>query len=643
MSSQLLRILQLRCLNDQMGEKTKEMLDRVAGPVIALCSLAIAIFMWTFLYMDKPNQKYDNTDYYGLTVLGARNILFTCSIILGVTALGSGLVYLVAKDSYGARLYSSAIEAYQHNFLHTTTSVLVLALWFVWSDLPKDSAGTDIIDKTEFGWLPGLSVALALVIKILIEIKHSSYIEDEGPLKPDGSLREGFFRTTRLMGLMVLTGVLLYMSVNFTPNWGNPDWKAGSSIAVAVIIMIYIGLQALESTSEEDARKGLFGTGLMLSQLTLSVSYFFLGWFLSQNKNSGALFVCLMFLYVDGLQIGMIQKGKAWLSDKSITGLYRLVQIFLGLVGFIVLVEKTDGKLTTSDIHEMDIHNIGGTMNATAIANKEGYVEALSTVMYSVALAASVVKFAGGAFGLLGPVRSPSPEQVFRKFSSTALLISSTILWVGGADFLASLPEEYKLNPSVALMLFIVALINRIIDSYVDSTMDDDPDLQKSLVTRLMDFGSWYGDNRNDGEDGLNKASVDNVRTWMVLGALSLSLGLTARYGSKNWANIDGKENLVERNYYTALVLICVHIAVVVAAIATSVVPKIDRLALSKSSLIRLIVSTSVLCSLVVLVGQTAGILDTGKHIEAPDSAENNIVGALVAYLFADALGAEFL
>lgn len=625
-ADRLLQFLQLRWCGDKIGEDAKSMLSKSLGLTSAILSLVIATLSLIFLYIDLPNQEYDGTAYYALSALGARNIIFVCAIIFAVTGVTSASVYVLGDNTYGANLYKSAIQAYQHNYLHTTISFVLLSLFFLYAGLPEDIADGNKFDKATYGWAPLISWICAVVLKIMIEIAHSRYVQQEALAASD---TKEFYTQSRLMGILTMSGVLVFTLVNFATDWGDFDWSSTGSGLVVLFEIIYIGLQVLESSATpEESSKGLFGVGLSLAQISITVSYLFLGWFLATNKNISALFVCLMFVYLDGLQLGMLQKGEVRLERGTLPKLYRLLQVGLGLFAFIALVQNANGKLSTSEVI---------AMNSTEIKDSTGHVEALTYVMYSVALAASIVKFVGGVFSLKDPIRSPSPEQVFRKFSSTALLISSTYLWIGGIDFHTALPEEYKLSTGVSISIFVVALINRILDSFIDSSMDND-----NMSTSKWDEVWAFVSLRDDDKKGLNKTTIDNVRLWMVYGALLASLGMLARYGNKNWSKIYQKDNIVDRNYVASLVLIGAHILLVTVCILGTVFEPLKRVALSKSSAARLTVSTAVICCLVVLAGQSAAIVDQ-KHLKAPNSVENNIIGALVAYLFADALGAEFL
>ena len=88
--------------------------------------------------------------------------------------------------------------------------------------------------------------------------------------------------------------------------------------------------------------------------------------------------------------------------------------------------------------------------------------------------------------------------------------------------------------------------------------------------------------------------------------------------------------HLIATVFFTSL-----HVFVVLAAILASVMKPLNYLALSRSGLVRFVVSTSVIASLTVSASTFnfgSGSIDTG-------SADNHIVFALILYIFADALG----
>ena len=154
---------------------------------------------------------------------------------------------------------------------------------------------------------------------------------------------------------------------------------------------------------------------------------------------------------------------------------------------------------------------------------------------------------------------------------------------------------------------------------------------------------------------GIHRPGADNVRTWLTFGSLVASLAFISRYGVESQplrgefvkANANAS---TEQGYWSvAMALIIVHVVVVLCAIVAdlfdrnSIFGKIfNLLSLSRSALVRLVVSTIVICSLIVLAKNTVLVDDSGT-ITMPDGPGNNLLGAIVTYLFADAMGAELL
>ena len=154
---------------------------------------------------------------------------------------------------------------------------------------------------------------------------------------------------------------------------------------------------------------------------------------------------------------------------------------------------------------------------------------------------------------------------------------------------------------------------------------------------------------------GIHRPGADNVRTWLTFGSLVASLAFISRYGVEsqplrgNIVKADASASTEQGYWSAAMALIVVHVVVVLSAIVSDLFKPDDiggkifnYLSLSRSALVRLVVSTIVICSLIILAKNTVLVDDSGT-ITMPDGPGNNLLGAIVTYLFADAMGAELL
>lgn len=611
--------------------------DNLSKMFPAILSVAITVLALIYLYpIDYDDIQFDGQEYFAVSALGARNAIFVSSIVMSTSVIASLAVGMLAKKE----IYASAQELYNSNYLHTTLSVFIVSGWFLWLNLSDpDGAGATEQDKA----LPGIWLLIATitayVLKLFLDMKFGKKVEDYdavfGAAKLlDPTLEDKRFQTSRQMGSMISIMLTIYFLVAFAAeiDFSNMDWEStGSSMMLLVFLFAYTLVISVEakavSEGEEqlsEVQKGWINSGVTISQVLLYVIFFFVGGFIATHTQKEGIFVALMVLYLEGLQIGIGQLGSE-VKSGAVTFVYRFIQFFLGILAIVAITPTTSAssaKIATKD-------------TASAV----GHLEALSTILWGVGLASGVIKVFQASF--MDDLRSPSPAQTFRKFSSTGLLIASSALWVGGAGFTA--PDT--LNTTFSTSLFVLALLNRLLDSFVDSSMDDGG-FSGGLMELAKDyaFGGWIPwivKSESEEATGLESPTIDNVRSWMVLASLGTSLGLLLQ-----WSDV--KTNL---NGYAGVAcgLIVLHMVVVVVALLDGVVPESSRLkpatkflSLSRSSAIRFVVSTTVICSLII-VASDSGNLVSGGHLKTGDHVENWIIGSLVAYLFADAVGAEFL
>ena len=619
-----------------IGESIKQSEENLFGYFPPVACLLIAVLSLYFqLNQDFDDTIYDGRNYFAVTAVGARVVVLVSSLILFISSIASGVVTMFAKNTE-ASSYKKLERMYRENYLHSTLSVFIISAWFIFLALPETGATEKVADRGEPGWSLAVSAVLAMLLKLFYDIKHAIVVKNYA-LKTDS---EKEFTVSRSMGGILSVMLVIYFIVAFAAklDLSDPDYGETGSLLLAILLGIYTLLLNIETKASGETREGGFlYLGVPASQMLLHITFYFAAWFLSHNKEKEALFVVLMILYLDGLQVGIPNKGKL-VADEETQGLgaglfflYRLVQFGLGLLAIIAITPTSSDKsikLSTADVN--------ATAPSASRAHLTGHVEALTTVIWGIGLASGVVKVLQSVF--MDEIVSPSPAQTFRKFSSTGLIIASTYLWIGGAGFEG--PDD--LSTAFSTTLFSLALANRILDSWFDSAVDDNT-VSEGLGKQFAAFAYIRKDESD--EASLNKPSWDNVRSWMVLLGLCVSAVMLL-----NWSTFDevifgvSEDATLQSNYFTtALVLIFIHIAAVVLALLTANAdPPFIYAGLSRSSALRLVVSTTVICSLIILSGQEKNIV-MAQDLKSGDNKEGHLLGALVAYLFADALGAEFL
>ena len=281
----------------------------------------------------------------------------------------------------------------------------------------------------------------------------------------------------------------------------------------------------------------------------------------------------------------------------------RLLQALAGVIAFVYVTKVSDGDHA-----------------------------AVSPLLFGVALASALVKVVGVSY-IGKDMFKTSTEHHFRELASTGLLLSSAYLW--------SHPLDDSDSDTIAVLFFVIGILCRFLDSILDFMMSGKDALK---------YISW---DKEDDDQGVESPTSDNPRTWLTLLSLVTSLVFASMAMHEKFDHIkvggnvtvDGVEQdrpldkELSDSMIVAVTFLSIHVAVVLIGIAADVVPQAAIGALSRSKLIRFAVTTTVLSSLAVASGRIG--FDSGTL--SSDSAQTDIISALVAYLFADVVGRELL
>ena len=611
-------------------------------------------------------EKASNALFYGFNLSAARNIAFLGSLLSLVLTLlsfapmcfgGKGIVGEVAKN---------AMEQFNDGVLYTTISMTVAALWFIYVELPEDSESE--IDKQNEGFLLLVPAIIFMFSKYVLDVLHSTQINAaELAARPKDSqeLSEGFYMSARGPAVTASTALLIYtVSVS---GWDTSSaWEdIGSESFLVLILAIYTGAAILEKMADDlkpdgafrkvaEYIKGVFG--LNLTQICM---YFLLisgAFFVGAQRSQESVFILIGILYLDAMQTGSLQRGEITkITANAFYGtLYRLLQLAVGLVSFIII--RQDGS-EVSDVLGLKIDDL---KNATKLEEEAVLttVKGFSDVVFGIGLAAAFVKILTVLY-VTKDLIYPSAEQTFRRFSTTGLLFASSYLWLGGSDLL---DEASELDFTDVTFVFVSVIIIRVLDSYLNFWFEEKESWNgdTSKWTKFKAWAVWWDTSDSDTDrpfdkKGIHRPGADNVRTWLTFGSLVASLAFISRYGVESQplrgkiVKADASASTEQGYWSAAMALIVVHVVVVLSAIVSDlfdpsgILGKISNgLSLSRSALVRLVVSTIVICSLIILAKNTVLVDDSGT-ITMPDGPGNNLLGAIVTYLFADAMGAELL
>ena len=626
--------------------------------------LVSSILCLVFLYGedDSFKQSVVNTGYFGINVTTARNIIFLTSVALLVLAVASGLVYRLSSREWVASLQKNAMSSFLDGVIYTTISASILSITFVYGDLPEES--DTLVDKADGTGYLILPLIANAVMKLLLDAMHGNTYDGKGV---GASLDDGrkVYESARGPAVTTMSALIIYTIVTSNFDFSTEGWEDGASSLFLLFFMgLYLAFAVMEKLGFVSRIKSVLQVNL--TQALMQVLLILTGLYLGAQRSQEATFIAIGVLFVDSMQLGTLHAGQILkIQFNALPGtLYRLLQIVLGLWAFIIIRQDSAevSEILALDASKMD--------NASYVKDNLPSLEVagISDIIFAVGLAGAFVKILSILY-VGKDIIKPSAEQTFRRFSTTALLLSTGYLWVGGSDFF-SINDKSGLTFGNAEALFVVIVIGRVIDSILDHTYGEGKTssytetglesrsvgLIKPDLATLLDYVSPYdlstvsdgiadvGKERQFDTYGVHRPGADNIKSWFVLGGLISCVTFLGWFGHEAQSVIgNGEEvNTVRTNWTWAVVLVSLHLALVVIAILSDIIPMLNFFALSRSSAARLVVSTTVLSTLVILMKSTI-LVHPGSTIQFPNSQANNIIGALLSYIFADAMGADLL
>lgn len=587
--------------------------------------LAIAVAALLYVFMtevtDIPTAATgDEPGQFAVTEVAARSVVFASGLSLTLVTLSAVMGYLFATGNapgavagfFEGLSFSEKYDIYLATFKHGIHSMLAVAIAMLWG-LNDDRTirwvgSTDGDDDTTLTFLLLLFIAL-MVSKFLSEVKHgedaremvvkAETIGDSVGLKSDHK-----FKHARGAALTVSTGLLVYMLANADLGDGFFSFLGGNMVALS--LSVYILVVSLERIAGR--REWVVGGagGLVVTGAVSFWNLIAAGMALAEDKSQSAVVVALGAIFLDAMRVGYGQSvpEKAVVSDVRKVFL-RLLQALAGIIAFVYVTKVNSGDHA-----------------------------AVSPLLFGVALASALVKVVGVSY-IGKDMFKTSTEHHFRELASTGLLLSSAYLW--------SHPLDDSSSDTVAVLFFVIGILCRFLDSVLDFMMTGKDALK---------YISW---DKDEEDEGVESPTSDNPRTWLTLLSLATSLAFAAMAMHEKFDHIKLGSNATDASgaevsrpldkelsdsMIVAVTFISIHVAVVLIGIASDSVPQAAIGALSRSKLIRFAVTTTVLSSLAVASGRI-GFDDVGTL--SSDSAQTDIISALVAYLFADVVGRELL
>ena len=584
--------------------------------------LAIAIAALLYVFMTEVTDV-PKSGAFAVSEITARSVVFISGLSLTLVTMSAVLAYMFGREGASGPLaeaglaglaqgFNEKFDTYLATFKHGVHSMLTVAIAMLWG-LNDDRTirwvgSTDGDDDTTLTFLLILFIAL-MVSKFFSEVKHGedarwismvkdTLIGDSVALKDDQG-----FKHARGAALTVSTGLLVYMLVNSDTSEGFLSFIGGKMVALSLsVYILVVSLERIAGKSEWviGGAGGLVVTG--------AVSFWNLiaaGMALAEDKSQEAVVVALGSIFLDAMRVGYGQPVPERARISPVRSVFiRLLQALAGVAAFVYITKSETGEHAAS-----------------------------SPLLFGVALSSALVKVVGVSY-IGKDMFKTSTEHHFRELASTGLLLSSAYLW--------SHPLDDSSSSTVANLFFAIGILCRFLDSILDFLMSGKDALK---------YITW---DKEEEDTDINSPTSDNPRTWLTLLSLVTSLVFASMVMHEKFdhiklggnATVDGVETErpldeeLSTSMIVAITFISVHVAVVLIGIASDVVKEVAIGALSRSKLIRFVVTTTVLSSLAVAAG-AIGFEGTG--VFSTDAVQTDIISALVAYLFADVVGRELL
>lgn len=253
------------------------------------------------------------------------------------------------------------------------------------------------------------------------------------------------------------------------------------------------------------------------------------------------------------------------------------------------------------------------TVTSKLVANSHEYVDVVPLFQMFALLFAS--------WKLLASLVSIyNVELPYSQFSSSALVVISAVL-------------VHEHNTVVMGFALTISLLLKLSDAYYASDAyalkEDNMDIMETALS-LFSY--------SESEEDLEKATLDNIRTWLVLVPMLLSCVLL-------WVVVgnDSDDNEISGFVIASGAFVVVHLIAVAAAMFSDNDKeyKLRRLCLSKVPAVRFAVTSTVLCLLAVAI-QKQGF-DRWTIGKENDNTEKYLLGAFFLYGLSDAVGFSFM
>ena len=581
--------------------------------------LVLAVFGIIFANQIHVNIANQGSNFITLkaTVVRSGALVFSISIL--ALAVSNILVHVFKQDDFvwkelvDAMPFDGKYGNYISSYRRHCTTLLFVASLMSFSE-----------DFYELHWFLAIVVlVLSGVLRLENEYRYGLTGMKTKESTNLGTIFDIDAEKISLLPAFALSGFLLIYNMANGNDFTLDQWTFGANVVLIVILGLCVYDFWFIKTTQE---RRVDGTGKKHSSWVVlflaSISLIIFGtWSLLEQKNETSVVALLVILAIDTVRIGYGEttNGEQTINNKYLSLGFRFTHTVVGVIAFALLYYGVNEQDSFGDLEKLPVS---------------------PKLMRDVALASAALKIFGLFFSFsvskqdkikLVPISTNSSENTIRQLSTIGLLISSSFLWASQKQLDASSGTHW--------VLLSLGLAARFVDAIQDTFRIEGGFSLKNYV--------WDSRIDNSG-DALEKGSYDNPRSWLVISAITLSLGLISHAYNEHNSMSDrrGVANIL------SVVGLVVHLFFAIWGVAAYEIDNyyFGQLSLSRKRIVRLLVTSATIMALTVSLSEMgwAGGLDGMSKTPSASKVDVTMekwytLGALVAYLSADLIGHVFL
>ena len=626
-----------------------------------------------YAYLDKSSvSSMQGENYFAIKAALPLSIMAVMGCLLALLTLSSIAVEMLGKQQFNEWMkrngdFAETFSMYSNVFRrHVLTLLSVSALFILFDRNSTERYSTDggVVTAAVF------SLILSALGKLLCEL-HTRYEKTDNQsadLSTQSDDKKNAWDTILQLLPALVVSLLVFSFNEFNTNGfteSNSDNKDyASRLGIQITLICYFVFNFVSGTCLKDLKIWALASTYVL--LVFGV------WNLEVTSSETASISLLGLLILD-IANNMYSKENAEndMSRWSKAIVSRCVHLLVGIASLILLyvgMEDEEGTGIGDNLNNTNLTRINKEFNMTAGASRiaaqnhtgiNDHIElpAAVKIMRDVAFVSAIVKILGILF-FAQTLKRFSAEATLRQMSTIGLLLSSSFVW---AYPIVNDTIDTSTDNNLEWVIFLgfaARIADMIQDVYVHQKYE------YSYFWYLFECRRKQDDPE---ESDIETARADNPRSWFVISALGITIGMLSRVIDDSTdlvSNRSDKQTHWDGVLLSALILSVAHLLVALLQLLSEKIPedkdfrkKFRLFALSRSPAIRLVVTTTVLVLLGMLVSEMGfpGLEGEDQYglFKAKDAQKDSklsvtarqwhALGALVSYVIADLVGHVFL